>query len=353
MPPPAAPFAERAAFALALLLALLLACATLASPARAQAPDEVLQKEVVRVPSAEGTAGSPLQSGFETIEKHFITPMPRAQLETEALAALLEKLDPYSHYLAPAEMDAFRSELDASFTGIGVNLYYEDPSGFPRVAYLLRGGNAGNAGVQRGDLVLEIDGHDLKDKGWEYVSSRLRGRPGTAVALKLRREGVPEAIALSVARIAIDNPSVRALHRDAAGAPDWWLDRGRRLGYLRLASIVADTAPGVDAALHELQRGGARGLVLDLRDCAGGLLKGALETADLFVDRGQLLTIRQRGEDKVYKAKHGKYTRLPLVILINGGSISSCEILAGALADNGRGTLVGERSHGQGRIQVI
>jgi carboxyl-terminal processing protease len=371
MLPSVAPLAERSGIhapAHVLLRAFVLAAMLLAAvapdgAARAQTetqtrqrepPEEApLQQEVVTLPAAEGTAGSPLESGLKTIEQHFITPISRDQLETESLAALLEELDPYSHYFAPAEMDAFRAQLDASFTGIGVSLGYDDASGYPNVAYLLRGGVAGSAGVQRGDLLLEIDGHDLKGKGWEFVSTRLRGRAGTPVALKLRREGVPEPIALTLTRIAIDNPSVRALHRDAAGVPDWWLDRDRRLGYLRVASIVADTAPGVDAALAELQRGGARGLVLDLRDCTGGLIRGALETADLFVDRGQLLTIRQRGEDKTYKAKRGKYTKLPMAILINGRTISSCEILAGALADNGRGTLVGERSYGKGRIQVI
>jgi carboxyl-terminal processing protease len=250
-------------------------------------------------------------------------------------------------------MDMFRDELDASFAGVGLNFDYADPTGYPRVAYLLRGGAAAAGGVVRRDLLLSIDGKDLKGAGWDKVASMLRGHAGTPVLLVLRREGVAEPVSIRLQRVDIQTPSVRALHRDSADRPDWWLDRDQGIGYLRLASIVADTSTGVETALRELQRGRARGLVLDLRDCAGGLMQGALETADLFVDKGRLLTIRQRGQDQDYDARRGKYTKLPLAILINGSTISSCEILAGALADNGRGTIVGERSYGKGRIQVI
>jgi carboxyl-terminal processing protease len=270
-----------------------------------------------------------------------------------AFAALLEKLDPYSHYLEPAEMDAFRSELDGSFAGIGVNLYYEDPSGYPRVSYLLRGGIAGSADLRRDDLLLSVDGKDLQGLDGERVSTLLRGRAGTPITLRLRRAGVAEPMTLEARRVQIDTPSVRALRRDAADQPDWWLERGSKLGYLRVASVVADTPGRVEAALRELQRGGARGLVLDLRDCSGGILDGAVKTADLFVSRGRLLSIHQRHEDRHYDATRGGDTKIRIPILINGETVSACEVLAGALADNGRGRLFGERSYGKGRMQVI
>ena len=336
------------------MLALLLSAALATSAqAPAAAPEPALRRKEVRVPVAEGVVGTPLESGLDTIAEHFITPVPREELETRALAALLKSLDPYSQYLEPAEMAAFRSELDATFAGVGINFDYKDASGYPRVMYLLRGGPAAAADVRRRDLLLAVDGADVKGKDWEQVSPLLRGEAGTPVTLKLQREGMAQPLEIRFSRAQIDTPSVRALHRDAAGDADWWLDRERGLGYLRLAAIVAHSAPGVAAVLREMKRGHARGLVLDLRDCSGGLLKGAVDTADLFVDRGRLLTIRQRGEDTVYDAKRGGNTKLPLAILINGGTVSACEMLAGALADNGRGTLVGERSFGKGRMQVI
>ena len=333
---------------------IFLACwMALAASAQDAPPAPAAAKPEVRIPSAVNPNETPLASGLDTIARDFIVPIPRQQLDEQALGALLQSLDPYSQYLSAAEMDAFRAQLNASFAGIGVNIDYEDPSGYPRVAYLLRGGSAANAGLRRRDLLLAIDGKDAKGADWEKANALLRGHPGTQVVLQLQREGVAGPLELKIPRVEIDTPSVRPLRRDAADGPDWWLDREQGLGYVRVASIVADTAPRVEAVLRELQRGGARGLVLDLRDCAGGLLQGAVRTADLFVDRGRLLTVRQRGEDTVYDATRGKYTKLPLAILINGGTISSCEMLAGALADNGRGTLVGERTFGKGRMQII
>jgi len=331
---------------LALLLSATLAAAQaapVAEPARAP----------VRIPEATGTAGSPLESGLQTVEAHFIQQIPRDRLETMAFAALLEKLDPYSHYLDPAEMDAFRSELDATFAGIGVNLYYEDPSGYPLVSYLLRGGVAGKSDLRRGDLLLSVNGTDLKGRKWEQVSTLLRGREGTPVTLRLRRSGVAEPITLELKRVQIDTPSVRPLHRDENDQPDWWLDRKHKLGYLRLASVSGDSAAGVAAALRELRRGGARGLVMDLRDCAGGLMDGAIEVSDQFLTRGRILSIRQREQDRHFDAKRGGDTKMKLAVLTNGQTISSCEMIVGALADNGRATAIGERTFGQGGMQVM
>jgi C-terminal processing protease CtpA/Prc len=263
----------------------LLASVVLAMPARAQAP--------VETPPREEGIPSPLPSGLDTIEKQFITPIPRDELDTKALAALLEALDPYSHYLDAEDMAKFRTDA-------------------------LEPGSTSTS-----------------------TSTSISTEPGITTS-------TDESTATTTS-----NPSVRALHRDGSANPDWWLDRERRLGYLRIAHVAADTATVVEAAANALKRGRARGLVLDLRDCPGGLLQPAVDTADLFVGRGRLLTIRQRGEDQVYDARRGKFTKLPLAILINAGTVSSCEIIAGALADNGRGTLVGERSYGKGRIQMV
>lgn len=323
-----------------------------ARPAPTAAPAEAEQK-IVDAPVADFGHDSLLRAGLEVVEKNFIAPLPREQLEAKALAAFLKDLDPYSNYLDAAQMSLFRADLDARFGGIGVNLGFKDPSGYPVVDYLSYGGAAGPAGIRRGDLLLAIDGRDTKGKSADQVLSQLRGSIGTRLELRVRRAGVAEPLAFALERVEIQMPTVRAIRRDAGGRPDWWLDRGRRLGYARISHIAAETAPGMERVLEELRRGRARGLVLDLRDCTGGLMKGALATADLFVGRGRLLTVRQRGEDEVFDAAPGKYTKLPLVILINQGTASSAEILAGALADNGRGTLVGERTFGKGRVQVI
>jgi carboxyl-terminal processing protease len=320
-----------------LLLAGLLATAPAPTPAPAVA--EVVQ--------------TPLVPGLDVVEKHFLKEIPRAVLEERALRALVADLDAYSRYMDAGEMQDFRNFTQAHFGGIGVVLYGKDPTGYPRVEYLLRGGAALAAGLHRGDLLLSIDGRDLHGLDIDVVSDALRGTAGTPVRLQLRRAPATAPIAVALNRVEIQMPSVQAFRRDAQGEPDWWLDRKRKLGYLRVASLSEDTTRVATAALAQLHRGGARGLVLDLRDCAGGLMREALATADLFVGRGRLLTVRQRSEDDVYDAKPGEYTRLPMVLLINHGTASSGEILAGAIADNGRARMVGERSFGKGRVQTI
>ena len=338
--------------AAALLLATCPGLARAADPP-ASVPAGSAERTPIRIPSAELTEGELLESGFDTIEKHFLRPLPRGQLEEQALDALLHELDPYSDYLPAGEMQLFKQDLEAAFGGIGVVLAFDDPSGYPRVHYLLRGGAAVAAGARRGDLVLAVDGRELKGLPQDSIFNALRGEIGSTVKLQLRRAGEAAPLGFELQRVAIATPSVLPLRRDGHGAPDWWLDRARGLGYLRVAALAADTASTVALAMAELQRGHARGLVLDLRDCAGGSMRAALDTADLFVERGRLLTIRQRGEDEAFDAKPGRYTRIPIVMLINKGTVSSGEILAGAIADNGRARTVGERSFGKGRIQTL
>ncbi len=229
-------------------------------------------------------AGSPLASGLDEIEKHYVLPIPRAELERRALAALLRELDPYSRYLDPADA----KELDDDFGAVA------GPSVQPLLA--------------------------------------------------------------STAAAAVDANANAAAAAAAAGNDAdarWWIDRARRIGYIRITQMATDTATRVDAALAALKRGHARGVVLDLRECGGGLLRPALDVADLLVNKGLLLTLRERGRETRFEATRGKYTRLPVAVLINGHTASSAEILAGALKDRGRALLVGERSYGKGRIQTV
>jgi carboxyl-terminal processing protease len=311
------------------------------------------ERTPMKFPSAAVTEGDLLKSGFDTIEQHFLVPIPRGQLEEKALAALLQSLDPYSTYLTAGEMQLFKQDLEESFGGIGVSFGFEDPSGYPRIEYLLHGGAAVDAGVRRDDMLRTIDGRDLKGLPPDSIFNALRGAIGSPVTVQVQRAGEDALMTFELKRVEIATPSVRPIRRDAKGAPDWWLDRGRHLGYMRVTNLAAETAATAALAMAELERGGARGLVMDLRDCTGGSMRAALDTADLFVDRGRLLTIRERGEDQRFDAAPGKYTRIPVAILINGGTASSGEILAAAIADNGRATLVGERSFGKGRIQVL
>ena len=322
-------------------------------PAPATAPPTPTPFPRHELPPAPRVAVSPLAAGLDHIEKHFLLPIPRVELEARALSALLRELDPYSRYLDPGELALMADDLQGKFGGVGVFLDMDEASGFPVVQFLLHGGVAAAADVRRGDRLLEVDGVSVRGLDYPRVAAALRGPVGSPVRLRLQRAGNAEPIEVALRRAAIDTPSVRALRRDADGRPDWWLDHERRLGYARVSNLTRDTAGELEAALSTLERGRARGLVLDLRDCTGGLMRGALDAADLFIGRGRLLTVVQRGKDEGYEARRGKYTRLPLAVLINAGTASSGEILAGALKDSGRATLVGEPSFGKGRVQVL
>ena len=296
---------------------------------------------------------SPLKAGLDQIEARFLHPIPRAELEARALAALLRELDPYSRYLDPGDLSLFADDLRAGFGGIGIRMDVDAATRLPRITYLVRGGAAELGGLRRGDLLERAGGVALAGADFGVVSSALRGAVGSTVALEILRPGVAAPLRVVLPRAQVATPSVLPLRRHADGRPDWWLDRRARLGYVRIGNLANDTVNGFEAALRELRRGRVRGLVLDLRDCAGGLMGAALGAADLLIDEGRMLNILERGTLVKYDARPGRIAQPTVVVLVNGGTVSSGEILAGALKDRGVATLVGERTFGKGRVQTV
>jgi len=294
-----------------------------------------------------------IDEALTIIEQKFMKPMTREQLVERALNLLLQDLDPYSRYLNPAERASFEADTAAQFGGLGVTIGIDKDAHVPRIQYLLLDSPAREAGVQRNDLLVRIDGNVVK--GWpiDKTIGVMRGKPGTVADLLVRRGDAAELLPFKITRRTIVTPSVRGARRDAAGKADYMLDEKTGVGYIRISRLAADTVAEVDRALGELKGRGMKSLVLDLRDCVGGLLKAAVGTADLFIDKGRILTVAGRNENATYDAEPGKYTGFPMVVMINGGTASSGEILAGALKDHGRATFVGERTYGKGRVQVM
>lgn len=294
-----------------------------------------------------------IDEALTIIEKKFMKPVTREELVERALKLLLKDLDPYSNYLNPRERADFAEFSAAAFGGFGVNLEWDEAAKVPRIRYLMVDSPAREAGVQRGDRLVRIDGHDVT--GWpiEKTMGIMRGKPDTVAEVQLRRDGASELLPLRITRRLIGFPSVRGARRDAQGKPEYLLDETSRVGYIRIQRLAKDTVAVVDAAMAELTRLGATAVVLDLRDCVGGMLDAAVGTADLFIDGGRLLTVASRNDSAVYDAKPGKYTSIPMAVLINGGTASSGEILAGALKDHARGVFLGERTWGKGRVQVL
>ena len=282
---------------------------------------------------------------LDLVEKNYLQRVERPELEARALRSFLERLDPYSRYMDANEWAVYESGFAGSFGGIGVTMAIDREARLPRVGYLLMGSGAADAGVRRGDHLAAIDGRSLEGMSIDDVVPLLRGTPGSTIELTVRRAG--EAIPLKVERRVVRTPSVRGVRRDAAGEADFLLEGG--IGYIRILQFGDDTVGVVEKAFAKLKN--SKGIVLDLRDCTGGKLDGAVAIADLLLDKGRIVSVVTRNETESVDAKPGVATSVPVVMLINDRTASSAEILAGALADNGRVTAIGQRTFGKGRVQ--
>ncbi|HZY88062.1 MAG TPA: S41 family peptidase, partial [Gemmataceae bacterium] len=218
------------------------------------------------------------------------------------------------------------------------------------------------AGVLAGDIIIKIDGKATDTLRMAEAVDLIQGDPGQKVVLTVLHEGGKEPVDLPIVRAVIKVPSVLGDRRKADNAKEWdyFLDKTSKIGYIRLSNFSKTAPAEMKAAVEELQRGGVRGLVIDLRNNPGGLLRAAVEISDLFLNKGLIVSTKGRNhKEEVYEAKEegtllsepGK--AVPIAILINKYSASASEIVAAALQDHGRAVVVGERSYGKGSVQNI
>jgi carboxyl-terminal processing protease len=281
------------------------------------------------------------------IELAYVEPVDQEELVHGAIRGLAESLDPHSVYMDPEEYEIFLSDSEGRFAGIGVEVSTKD--GWITILAVFEGGPAKRGGLLPGDRFLSIDGEEARDMRIYDAVRMIRGEPGTTVDLALRREGVPDAVEVTLPRAFIELDPVQMEV----------LDDG--IVYLRIEAFQDGTAralrDSLDAAVVKLKRkGGVRGILLDLRDNGGGLLDEAIWVSDEFLASGVIVTTRGRDEREVarYSARRGgTRPKWPVVVLINENTASASEIVAGALQDHERATLVGERSFGKGSVQTI
>jgi carboxyl-terminal processing protease len=248
--------------------------------------------------------------------------------------------DRHSAYLTSEENHLFLSDLSGELEGIGAEV---DTSGeYLTIISPMRGSPAEAAGLLPGDLIVQVDGEDMTGFSGAEVIMRVRGPAGSVVRLTIHREGAPAPLEFEVERARITIPSVES--EMLAGG----------VGYVRINTFGDDTARDLRRALGDLQGAGAASLVLDLRGNPGGYLEAAIEVVSQFVDGGTVMLERfGDGSEQEYTARpNGLATGLPLVVLVNEGSASASEIVAGAIQDRQRGTLVGETTYGKGTVQV-
>jgi carboxyl-terminal processing protease len=301
----------------------------------------------VRTPSAppdDSTLGNlfaPFWQAWDLVHEKFVDrPLDDTLLMQGAIRGMIGGLnDPNSSYMDPSEYEQANMPLAGSYEGIGA--WVDSEAEYLTIIAPMPDSPAERAGLRPGDMIIAIDGEDMTGIDPSLVVQRVLGPAGTTVMLTIVREGEAAPIDVEVERAHIDLPNVHSEMLED------------RVGYIRLFTFGASTQPELRQALDELLADDPVGLVLDLRGNGGGYLTTALDIASEFIGDGVIMIERYGdGREEVFEAEPGGLaTELPLVVLIDGGSASASEIVAGALQDRGRATLVGETSFGKGSVQ--
>ena len=276
------------------------------------------------------------------IERDYVEPPDPDRLITGAIKGMVRALDPHSSFMTPDEYEAFMGEIRGEFCGVGLEVGVRD--GIMTVIAPIADSPAERAGIAPGDQIVSIDGTPTADLGLDEAVALIRGHPGQSVAFRVRRPPLAEPFEVQIVRAPIQGQSVEA-KLISPGFP-----------HVRLKQFQAGTAADLRAALDRLtlEGGGLDGVILDLRRNPGGTVDEAVKVADLFLAEGAILVIRGRGGEVIQEHRAGRGGALeasPMTVLIDKGSASAAEIVAGAIQDHGRGLLVGTRSFGKGSVQ--
>lgn len=281
---------------------------------------------------------------LEELEKNYVDEVDADTLIHNAIKGMVGNLDPHSSFMPPEAFDDLQDDTKGEFSGIGIVITMKD--GILTVVSPIEGTPAYEAGIFAGDIIVKIDGESTKGMAlWEAVS-KMRGPRHEEVEITIIREDEPAPLVFSLKRDLIPMTSVRS----ARLKPGY--------GYLRITNFRMNTHEEIAEHLEKLETGenDLKGLVIDLRDNPGGLLDQAIKASDFFLDQGVIVSIKGRQEKnpQVYEARPGKIDRkYPIVVLINGGSASASEIVAGALQDHSRALILGTPSFGKGSVQTV
>jgi carboxyl-terminal processing protease len=281
---------------------------------------------------------------YERIKREYVDEVDDHALMEKAVRGMVAALDPHSAYLDSEEFDEIRLSTMGSYPGVGIEV--AATNGMVRIQKAIEGSPAAQAGLLKGDQIVSIDGQEI---GADLAGAitRMRGASGSLVRLSVRREGVPQLLEYALRRARVEVHSVTATT----------LEPG--YGYLRISMFSETTADDVRRAVLRLKRDnptGIRGLVLDLRNNPGGVLEAGVAVADDFLDSGVIVTADGRTPDARFEmdATPGDLIDgAPLVVLVNAGSASASEIVAGALKDHARALLIGRRTYGKGSVQTV
>ena len=285
------------------------------------------------------------RQALEVIEENYVGKTDHEKIAESSIQGMLWTLDPHSSFFSRDEFRKLYEDQSSQFYGIGVSILQHRDGVY--VQSVIPNTPADKAGVRYGDKFIAVDGKEAKDWSSSEVSKNVRGERGTTVNVKLERAGADQPVELTITRGGVPLPSIRN-----------YFMLPNSVGYVGLnGGFQETTAAELDQAVSDLRQKGMKNLVLDLRGNPGGLLPQAIEVVSRFVDRGQtVVSVKGRSqysESRDLKTIGGKYDDFPVVVLINGGSASASEIVAGALQDYGRGVIVGTDSFGKGLVQRV
>jgi len=283
-------------------------------------------------------------AALNAIDTTYIDKAEADRLVYNAIAGMLQTLDPHSSFMDPRTYLQLRERQEGRYYGLGISIQVID--GDITVVNLFEGSPAYRTGIRRGDVIARIEGEDAK--GWtsEQAVKRLKGSKGTTVHVSVRRQGYGQLIELDVIRDEINIPSIPA---------QFMIDR--ETGYVRLQDFAENTGRDLNRALRELSASGMRRLLLDLRGNPGGPLDQAIRVANQFLPQGVMIVYTRgrvpNADQDYYASEKSEFTELPLVVLVNRNSASASEIVAGAIQDHDRGLIVGETTFGKALVQSV
>ncbi|MEP3275896.1 MAG: S41 family peptidase [Stappiaceae bacterium] len=282
---------------------------------------------------------------FERVRTDYVEVPDDAELVESAINGMLSSLDPHSSYMSPKTFRDMQVQTRGEFGGLGIEVTMED--GYVKVVTPIDDTPAHKAGVLAGDLITHLDGEAVQGLTLNQAVDRMRGPVKTDIMITVRREGQEEPVEIKITRDVIKIRSVR-----------WRVEND--VGYVRVTQFNEQTYEGLKNAIDEFDKEIAddkiKGYVIDLRNNPGGLLDQAIAVSDAFLDRGEIVSTRSRNADETqrFNARSGDLAHgHPVIVLLNGGSASASEIVAGALQDHRRATLLGTRSFGKGSVQTI
>ena len=280
---------------------------------------------------------------LEKINKEYVDEINQSESMDSAINGLLQSLDPYSSYMSPEIFDEMQTETSGEFGGLGIEVSME--SGVVKVISPIDDTPASKAGIKAGDFIVKINDTQVQGKTLSEAVDLMRGPVGSGIELTVRRRGEKKALIFNIVREIIEIQSVKV---------DVLKDN---IGYIRLTSFNENSSNQINKKINELENNKkVNAYILDLRNNPGGLLSQAIKISDFFLDNGEIVSTKSRknSENRKWFAKKGDLTKgKTLIVLINYGSASASEIVAGALKDHKRAILLGENSYGKGSVQSI